>query len=384
MGASGGRGFVEHLRPPWVENVDRDPPHGHAPRERTRNRNPQHRRLPVTSPPRAINLTLRPRRRPEVTDLRVRLGELDVEDEGPPFAEYPRLLCVSYHTTAGFMDDALRRRLSGEPGSLPDFLDALGGIFPPEAGYHHDRLHLRQELSEEQRETEPLNADAHLSFIGAGFTNCMTARGEPSHPLWFVDFDGAYRDPMDREVRRTRKATVVGYTGEEVVETLERSLDVDPGSRAIRLGAGERSILEGITAVVRGHGIPFGRVDLRLAQAERDAGLTVNEYEALLMKKDLAEVLEAPLRYAGTTSELERAMGALGVSPRRRDRLVDRALDALPARLLRMRREVSLAILPGSEGGRIVLGRYQSPILVQWSASSPETRTVQAQIVRFF
>ena len=40
-----------------------------------------------------------------------------------------------------------------------------------------------------------------------------------------------------------------------------------------------------------------GRIDISLAPNEHHAGLTVNEYETLLMKHDLAEVLRNPLRF---------------------------------------------------------------------------------------
>ena len=40
-----------------------------------------------------------------------------------------------------------------------------------------------------------------------------------------------------------------------------------------------------------------GRIRLTLAPGERHAGLTVNEYETLLMRHDLSEVLRDPLRF---------------------------------------------------------------------------------------
>jgi hypothetical protein len=324
-----------------------------------------------------------------VTDIRARLRG---EGGEPPFHAFPHLLCVSYHTTAGFMDRTLQRRLAREPGRLPAFLSALRDIFPPEAGYQHDRLHLRHELSEEQKRSEPLNADAHLSVIGGGFTNCSTCSGRSAEPLWFVDFDGTYRDRHRRRIQRTRMATVVGYSQEEVVEVLELEVEISAGeARAVKLTGGDPPLLEPVLDAVRRHGVGYGRVDLRLPPGERDAAMTVNEFEALLMQRDLAAVLEEPLRYAGAPTDLTRAMGALGVSARRRDRLMDRALETTtPARLLRMRRGVSLAILPaGGSGappgrpGRIVLGTYQSPILVQWSPPEGAVRVVEASVVRF-
>src|SRR3712207_9360267 len=54
-----------------------------------------------------------------------------------------------------------------------------------------------------------------------------------------------------------------------------------------------------------------GRLRIALAPGERHAGLTVNEYETLLMRHDLSEVLRDPLRFmaekAGHTLEIGRA-----------------------------------------------------------------------------
>ena len=50
-------------------------------------------------------------------------------------------------------------------------------------------------------------------------------------------------------------------------------------------------------------GLGKGRVDLALEAGERNVGITVNEYETLLMQHDLVEVLRNPLRFA--LAELE-------------------------------------------------------------------------------
>ena len=70
--------------------------------------------------------------------------------------------------------------------------------------------------------------------------------------------------------------------------------------------------------MVRQQGVSSGRVRLELAGAERQAGLTVNEYETLLMRHDLADVLRNPFRFA---AEKGRHMWA---SPRS---IPQRALD---------------------------------------------------------
>ncbi len=45
------------------------------------------------------------------------------------------------------------------------------------------------------------------------------------------------------------------------------------------------------------HRVSFGRVDVSLLAEERNTGLTVNEYETLLMKHDLKDVLRNPLHF---------------------------------------------------------------------------------------
>ena len=45
-------------------------------------------------------------------------------------------------------------------------------------------------------------------------------------------------------------------------------------------------------------GVPRARVDVSVDPAERHVGITVNEYETLLMQHDLVSVLKDPLRFA--------------------------------------------------------------------------------------
>ena len=78
---------------------------------------------------------------------------------------------------------------NGEPGVEP-FVKVFQTIFPEGAGYEHDKLHLRTELSDEQRRSEPQNADSHLAFIGAGLRNCVTYVNRPNEPVYLVDLDG--------------------------------------------------------------------------------------------------------------------------------------------------------------------------------------------------
>ncbi len=82
---------------------------------------------------------------------------------------------------------------------------------------------------------------------------------------------------------------------------------------------------------------------------------------------------------------LNEAMDALGLSESLIERLIDR-LMAFPAdRFLRMKRSIRLLVCSedaGASGQPIVQGRYQSPILVQWSKSRERSRRLTATIKR--
>lgn len=348
-----------------------------------------------------VTLELQPEQRPEALDLR---PHLEGEGGWSNGSLSPRLLCISYHTTAGFLDRSLRTRVGHDPARLRRFLDSLVAFFPPEAGYEHDRLHLRDELTDAQKLCEPLNADAHLAFIGGGFTNCTTYEAPSGEPIWFVDFDGIYRDREDRPIQRTRKATVVGFEHEDVLLRLPLEVEVPSGPVALNLGDPSVGLLDQVEAQVQRLGIEYGRVTLRLDPRERDVGLTVNEYEALLMSRDLIDVLERPFHFVWAVANrfsktplaapvelaataLTRALESLGITPSRRSRILSRALSSDSPRVLRMRRHANLAILPleGSTAnaeGRIVRGTYQSPILVQRNGTADGRRRLLATFRR--
>jgi len=152
-----------------------------------------------------------------------------------------------------------------------------------------------------------------------------------------------------------------------------------------------------------------GRLRIDLAPGERQAGLTVNEYETLLMRHDLREVLRDPLRFMAekgrhalkdpraiptktlgyATYDLVRALNqlvdALGLKESLIERLLARAMAVPAERFLRMKRSVSLLVsdrdTPGAGG--IVEGTYQSPILVQWRGTPRRTRQVVLALSSF-
>src|SRR5262249_18579205 len=57
-------------------------------------------------------------------------------------------------------------------------------------------------------------------------------------------------------------------------------------------------IIDHVNDLLARCGLGRGRVDLFVDSSEPNTGLTVNEYETLLMQHDLVEVLRNPLRFA--------------------------------------------------------------------------------------
>lgn len=321
---------------------------------------------------------------------------------GDVLSRHSQALYCSLHTTAGYLEESLASRLLRRNGQLSSFFHPFRTVFPEGVGYRHDQLHLRTELSEEQKAVEPRNADSHLTFIGAGMRNCVTYRTNAGVPVYFIDLDGTYEGQ-----RRTRTTTVLAYDKSEAVERLTIPI---PVSRhpvdSINLSDPRGEFTEQIGELLRKHGIERGRVDITLEPGERNAGLTVNEYETMLMRHDLAEVLANPLRFAaikgahmlrdpravpGKTIDyakfdlvvlFNQLMEALHVNESVVERLLSR-LIALPAdRFLRMKRGVSFGVSDAAGRPSLIRGRYQSPILVQWHTAERQQRRVEVALHR--
>lgn len=343
---------------------------------------------------------LRPEARFDVIDVSSRL----TETSGEIVSEYPRILFVSYHTTAGYLDPRIAERLGHDPEAIRSFVGAFKKAFPPEAGYHHDQLDRRTELSDEQRRQEPLNADSHLTFISAGLTSCVAYDHAPGQPVWFVDLDGT--NGVRRRVRRT---TVIGYNEEEPVDRMELVVPVSAhGFDSVNLRDPELGLFQQIQDMIDRAGVDKGRIDISLKPDERYTGLVVNEYETLLMKHDLKEVLGDPLRYVaekgrailkdpasipGKTLSYARydvphvmneVMDVLGLSESVVERVLNRLMGLPASRFLRMKRQISLPVVDQDEPGRgvIVHGTYQSPILVQWHRAEDQVRRLDVTLKR--
>jgi thiamine phosphate synthase YjbQ (UPF0047 family) len=354
----------------------------------------------TTGPPTELTLSLRPRARYDVIDILRRIVEL----HGDALARYPRVLYCSHHTTAGFLDQSMTRRLLDRGRGIDPFVAAFRTLFPHQAGYHHDRVDERPELTAEQRRHEPPNADAHLTFIGSGLSSCVTYDAAIPTPPYLLELDGVHQGRF-----RTRTASVIGYTDEEPVATFD--LDV-PVSRhtidSVNLFDRRIALRERIDHAIRRSGCEVGRVDVVLAPGEASAAVTVNEFETLLMRHDLTEVLQDPLRFMARQGRrmlehpgavpakslgyarydvvqvLNQLIESLGLGESLVERVVAKVM-ALPAsRMLRWRRSVSLPVSsPSGDAPRVLQGRFQSPILIQWAPCPARRRRLRVTVHRF-
>lgn len=349
--------------------------------------------------PLELTVELQPRSRFDVIDvpgqITTRLGDV--------LAPYDQVLYCSHHTTAGYLEQPLASRLGHERSRLHPFMRAFQRLFPYGAGYRHDEMELRDELSEEQRRVEPANADAHLAFIGAGLQSCVTYVHHPGTPVFLMDLDGE----CDGRFRK-RITSVVGFNERETVA--EATCDV-PVSRhtidSVNLSDERLGVTDAIRQMLREEPVEHGRLDIAIDPGEESAAVTVNEYETLLMRHDLADVLRDPLRFAARQGRrmlrdpravpakslgyakydvvqvLNELIDAFGLHESAVERLLARVMAVPAARFLRVRRSVSFAVSSGSDGTpRVVHGRYQSPILIQWKAAPDRARRLHLTLHR--
>ncbi len=351
--------------------------------------------------PLELTLEVLPESRLDIIDVRKHV----LQTVGDSFYEHPKAFYCSFHTTAGYLEQGLAARLQYDKDHVHPFLRAFQKLFPPGADYYHDQIQLRQELSEEQKKCEPRNADSHLVFIGSGLRNCVTYTNDPGLPVYFIDLDG-----VNGNSRRHRRTAIVAFNEEEVV--YRTSLKVPVSNHpidSINLRDPRIGIIEQINELIQRHGIEKGKVDIVLAGAETHAGLTVNEYETLLMRHDLAEVLRNPFKFMAQkgrhiledprsvpTKSLNYAkydlvhvfnelMDAFHISESVLEKILSKFIAVPAERFLRMKRKVSLYVSStnGDGRGRIVHGTYQSPILVQWKPAPNLARTLDIRLTRF-
>ena len=346
-----------------------------------------------------VTLELTPRSRFDIIDVRRRLRS----EHGDLLDGYSRHLYHSFHTTAGYLEQSLAARLSRERDTVAPYVEAFRAMFPEGAGYEHDQLHRREDLTTEERAVEPQNADSHLTFMAAGLSTCVSYVNRRDEPVCFVDLDGVTNGRP-----RRRLTSIVGFNREKEVARIRIPVPMsDHPVDSINLKDPRLGIYDELVALVAEHGVTSGRVRLELARGERQAGLTVNEYETLLMRHDLADVLRNPFRFAAEKGrsifahprsipskaldyakyDMVRAMNQVldvtGLRESLLERLFARAIAVPAGRFLRMKRSVNLRVRESEGRGVIADGRYQSPILVQWHRADKRTRTLEATLSRF-
>ena len=346
--------------------------------------------------PLEITLDVVPSARFDMLDLRSCLPE----GKRVRLEAYPKSLYWSSHTTPGFLEPSTAARLFVGPG-VAAYLEAFRALFPEGADYEHDRLERRLELPPAQRLVEPRNADSHLAFIAAGLRPCVISRNGPGPGVCFVDLDG-----MNDGRPRTRRTRIIGFHEED--EVARTTIQVPVSSHtvdSINLKDPRLGVYEQLREFVRTNDVSKGRLRLALQEHERHAGLTVNEYETLLMRHDLPEVLRNPLRFAiekgrhvlaeprkvpaktlgyakyDLVRVVNQLVDTLGLHESLVERLIARSLAAPAARFLRMKRSVSLLVSDGhGHGPCLVEGTYQSPILVQWNRAAGQSRTIEVTL----
>ncbi len=348
-----------------------------------------------------FSLELTPRARVDVIDVRREV----FSRYGDALSPYPRALCCSFHTTAGYLDQSVAARLNQNPDGVMPYIDVFRTMFPEGAGYEHDKIERRTELSPAQRPVEPLNADSHLAFMAGALRTCVAYSNRPGEPMSFIDLDGVHAGRP-----RTRRTSVLGYSAEEAVAHARLVVPVSGHSvESVNLKDPRLGVYEQCASLVRQHGVTKGRIRLSLAPGEKHAGLTVNEYETLLMRHDLSEVLRDPLRFMAEKAGhmlgnpraipaktldyakydlvrvFNRLVDALGLRESRVENILSRAIAMPASRFLRMKRSVSLLVSDRDQAGlgAIVEGTYQSPILVQWHRGARQARILDVTLTRF-
>jgi hypothetical protein len=274
-------------------------------------------------------------------------------------------------------------------------------MFPEGAGYAHDRLDRRTDLDAAQRAVEPRNADSHLAFIAGGLHSCVTHPNRPDESVCFVELDGV----CDGRPRR-RLMRVIGFSDEALVARTRIAVPVSAHPiDSINLKDPKIGIYAQLHEFVANSGVAKGRLRLALSETERHSGLTINEFETLLMRHDLAEVLRNPLRFAAEKYRhalanpravpgkalgyakydfvrvLNSGFDALGLRGSIVEKVLAKTLAVPAARFFRMRRSVRLLVSEaGSSRSRIVEGPYQSPILVQWQHAPRAARILDVTL----
>lgn len=327
------------------------------------------------------------------------------EQYGSLLQNYHRLIFCSLHTTAGYLEEGFCAKLGYNEGRLRQFIRSFQGIFPQNAGYLHDRLELRAELGESQKEREPRNADSHLTFIGAGLENCVTYVNGANSPVYFVDLDGVYKKQP-----RTRRTIILAYNKQKLVYYDKFSIPVtkEHSINSFNLKDTKYGLFPHLNDLLYSYGIGNGLIEIRLGREEHHAALTINEYETLLMRNDLPNAIRNPLHYViGRGKNLIQNPASIPAKTRgyavydlihfynelMNNLQIGRPvlekvlpyLSASASRIFRLKRHIRFMVSRAdkSETGHIIQGTYQSPILLQYKKPDREFRYLEIKLWKF-
>jgi thiamine phosphate synthase YjbQ (UPF0047 family) len=348
-----------------------------------------------------INLNLTPRSRFDIIDVVEKISNV----HGDLLQDYRMTTCCSFHTTAGYLEQRLCAELGYSRKRLDHFIRNFQVLFPPNAGYHHDRIELRKDLSDSEKDRESPNADSHLIFIGAGLRNCVTYSNKPKSPIYFIDLDGVYR-----HCRRNRRTTILAYNKREIVYHGRFFIPVtrEHPVSSLNLKDPRYGLFSHLNDLLNTYGINRGLINIRLAQKELHAALTVNEYETLLIRNDLPEATQNPFRYIlrrgkkllqnptsipGKTRsyviyDLIHLYNELMKNTQFFHSVANKGLSYLSTsvfHVFRLKRHISLLVSSDVETGirSIVQGNYQSPILLQHQRPDKDVRCLDITLTRF-
>jgi len=355
----------------------------------------------MTSSPQEVSIDIAPQARFDIINITQKAAKkLNGEINGFKKATY-----CSFHTTAGYLEQSLCSRLNYNKERIESFIHAFQKLFPINAEYRHDQMNLRTELSDAQKLVEPKNADSHLTFIGSGLKNCVTYANSQEIPVYFIDLDGVSQFGH----KRNRQTSVMYYNKEELV--YQHKVAVPFSSHpidSINLRNPKLGYIDKLNSLLEKFEIEHGKVEITLDATEKHAGLTVNEYETLLMTNDLVEVLRNPIKFmapkgkyllqhpnkiASRTRDYAKydfvhifneLMDSLNISESVLEKILSKFMAFPAERFLRMKRSVSL-LVSSTNGGpaKVVQGTYQSPILIQWKQTPKKARNLYLKITRF-
>jgi hypothetical protein len=199
---------------------------------------------------------------------------------------------------------------------------------------------------------------------------------------------------------------VIGFHRETVAGQMRLRVPLSGHSiDSVNLKSPALGLYEQLAEFVARSDVDKGRLHIALGRGERDAALTINEFETLLMKYDLAAVLKNPLRFmaeeyrqalANPRAVPGKALGyaqydlvrvlntglkTLGLRGSLLERVLARTLAVPVARMFRVRRSISVLVAGDGSRSGPVEGVYQSPILIQWLPGRDPERELTSRCI---